>query len=136
MSLRRFPKTQLTPNQIWAREQARARRDALEARLDLHIHAWGLPEPQKEFHFHPEKGWRFDRAWPELKVAVEVEGLPREGFGRHQRKAGFEEDALKYSEAQRLGWTVLRFTAKLIKSAYAVRRIEDALQRAGWGHVR
>jgi very-short-patch-repair endonuclease len=62
-------------------------------------------------------------------VAAEVEGLTREG-GRHQRMAGFEKDAEKYTAAQLAGWTLLRFTSRMVRSAQAIRVIEIALQRA------
>jgi very-short-patch-repair endonuclease len=134
--LRPTKRRALSPQEVWAREEARAKRTALEDRLDMHIRSCGLPTPEKELRFHPEKGWRFDRAWPAFMVAIEVEGIPREGFGRHQYRAGFEADALKCAEAQRLGWKVLRVTGKMIKSAYAIRLIQETLEKAGWGHVR
>jgi len=34
----------------------------------------GLPAPVFEYRFHPSRKWRFDIAWPERRVAVEVEG--------------------------------------------------------------
>src|SRR5258705_11826978 len=34
---------------------------------------------QPEFRFHPERMWRFDRAFPNKRIAVEIDGG---GFGR------------------------------------------------------
>jgi very-short-patch-repair endonuclease len=64
-----------------------------------------------EHRFHPERRWRFDIAWPDLKVAVEVEGgvFVR---GRHNRPTGFINDCEKYNAAAVMGWRVLRFPAR------------------------
>ena len=61
----------------------------------------------REYRFAPPRRWRFDYAFPQHKVAVEVEG----GVwirGRHTRGAGFVKDLEKYSEAAILGWAVIR----------------------------
>ncbi len=47
---------------------------ALEDLLERHIKRTGLPKPAREYRFHRERRWRFDFAWPDYKVAVEVEG--------------------------------------------------------------
>jgi very-short-patch-repair endonuclease len=60
----------------------------------------------REHRFHPERRWRFDMAWPSIKLAVEIEGQ-----GRHQTFTGYRGDLEKYNEAVRLGWRVLRFPA-------------------------
>lgn len=113
-----------------AREEAAAKRRALEDRLAFQMKAFGLKEPAaREYRFDPLRRWRFDFAWPEYHLAVEVEGLIWTG-GRHQRIAGFEADTEKYNAAAAAGWTVLRFTGTHVRSGAAVRRIEDALTAA------
>ena len=75
------------------------------------------------------KNWRFDFAWPERKLAVEVEG----GHwmqGRHVRGQGFENDCEKYNEAALLGWRVLRVTSTHIDDWRAVVWIKRALEDA------
>lgn len=68
------------------------------------------PAPLREFRFHPEREWRFDFAWPDAKLALELEGVGvSKGMGRHQRLPGMREDCEKYNEAVRLGWRMLRF---------------------------
>jgi hypothetical protein len=71
--------------------------------------AQGLPEPVPEWRFDEVRRWRFDWAWPDHKVALEVEGgvFTR---GRHTRGAGFLGDMEKYNRAAVLGWRVLRTT--------------------------
>ena len=93
--------------------------------MSLHMRAAGL-KPESEFRFHPPRRWRFDFAFPKQKIAVECEG----GIwthGRHTRGNGFEKDAEKYNAAAIDGWTVLRFTGRMIKSGDALRQIEQAL---------
>lgn len=60
-----------------------------------------------EFRFAPPRRWRFDWAWPEFKVALEVEGGAWTG-GRHTRGKGFLNDMEKYNEAVCLGWRIIR----------------------------
>jgi very-short-patch-repair endonuclease len=99
-----------------------------EARLAIHIRAFKLPEPVREFMFAaPERKWRFDFAWPDGKVAAEVEGGTKYGQSRHSRGAGFDLDAEKYNEAAIRGWLVLRFSDRMVLSGEAVRVIQRAL---------
>lgn len=88
----------------------------------------GLPEPVTEFQFEPARRWRFDYAWPEAKVALEVEGGIWTG-GRHTSAKGFSRDMAKYNHAVTLGWGVLRVapdelltlaTAQMVKEARCV----------------
>ena len=97
-----------------------------EETLALHIRAAGLPEPVREFRFHPQRRWRFDFAWPALKVAAEVEGGTWAG-GRHTRGSGFEGDCRKYNAAVIDGWRVLRFTGAMIDSGEALEVIAVAI---------
>lgn len=59
--------------------------------------------------------FRFDFAWPEYMLAVEIEGGAGTG-GRHTRKRGFQSDCEKYNHALLNGWRVLRFTGSDIVS--------------------
>jgi very-short-patch-repair endonuclease len=90
------------------------------------LRAVNVEAPVREFRFHPSRKWRFDAAWPTLRVAVEVDGGTYIE-GRHNRGAGIENDAAKFSEAAALGWRVLRVTRKMVESGYALTLIERAL---------
>jgi very-short-patch-repair endonuclease len=72
---------------------------------------------QTEYKFHPTRRWRFDIAIPELKIAIEYEGIAGRK-SRHTTMSGYTGDCEKYNEAQILGWRVLRFTAKNIRKAF------------------
>lgn len=82
-----------------------------------------LDAPVRELKFHPTRDWRFDYAWPDQKIALEVEGVVygRGGQlgGRHVHASGFREDCVKYGEAFRLGWTVLRVLPEQLASGLA-----------------
>ena len=96
-----------------------------ERTLAFQIKAIGLPAPEPEHHFAPPRRWRFDFAWPDYNLAVEVEGGTW-SRGRHTRGAGFEKDCEKYNEAALLGWTVLRFTTSMVEDGRAINMIERA----------
>jgi hypothetical protein len=118
----------LPPAEVWAREAATARRRRWEDLLAHQLATCGLPGPEREVVFAPPRRWRFDFAWPPSRVAAEVEGISGGAGGRHQRVAGFEADAEKYNQASLDGWRVFRFTPRQIKSGYAVRLLQEALQ--------
>lgn len=136
----RLPKPRrgrLSPAELLRRAQAQAERRKWEDLLDFHVRAWQLPPATPEYRFSESRDWRFDRAWPEFKVAVEIEGLVPHwklaGGGHHQRPAGYARDCEKYNAAQAQGWTLLRFTPIQVKAGYAIREIEAALHRAAFG---
>lgn len=78
-----------------------------------------IPIPCREYRFAVPRRWRFDFAWPESKLAVEIEGAVFAN-GRHTRGSGFTADCEKYNAAAMKGWKVLRFTREHIESGYAL----------------
>ena len=98
-----------------------------EETLALHIKAAGLPAPEREHRFHPERRWRFDFAWPSLMIAVECDGGAYSN-GRHNRGPGYEEDCIKLAEATILGWSVLRFTTGQVKQGMAINMISRLME--------
>lgn len=101
----------------------------LEAIIALQIKVLRIRPAETEFKFHPTRSWRFDFAWPELMIALEVEGGTRSG-GRHTRHAGFERDCEKYNTAGLYGWTVLRATADMVKDGRAIDFVVKAIAAA------
>lgn len=73
-----------------------------------------IPAPKSEYRFLETRRWKFDFAWPEFGIALEVEGSP--GMGRHTRPAGFLADCDKYNTAAMLGWFVFRCVRKTAES--------------------
>lgn len=98
-----------------------------ERSMSTQIRYVGLPEPESEHRFAAPRRWRFDFAWPSRKLAVEVEGGTF-SCGRHTRGTGYEADLEKYNAAALLGWTVLRFTTRMVDDGSAISVIEKAMQ--------
>ena len=92
------------------------------------VRAYQLPEGVREYRFHPKRRWRFDYAWPVIKLAVEIEGGTYSN-GRHVRGSGFQEDCIKYNAALDLGWKVYRYPSEMITSGEAIFQIQAALQK-------
>lgn len=116
----------MTAADEWRRAEAKAKREALELHLLRDIRALGLPEPEREFHFASPRHWRFDFAWLDRHVAVEVEGGTRSG-GRHVKAQGYEDDAEKYNAAVERGWALYRFTSAMVTDGRAVALLERVL---------
>ena len=91
----------------------------LEEIFNLQVRALALPEPKREFRFHSKRRFLFDFAWPELKIAVEVDGGTW-NRGRHTRGTGFHNDCVKFNLASCSGWVVLRGDNKMVKSGELV----------------
>lgn len=97
-----------------------------EAELVRNIRLAGIPMPVIQYRFHPVRRWRFDLAWPDHLLAVEVDG----GIwnrGRHVRGEGYRRDCIKLNEAVIMGWRVLRVTPDMIQDGSAVEYVEYAL---------
>lgn len=103
-----YPKQNiLTEPQKQMQREKLKKTEGLAKKFMLILEAEGLPKPVQELMFHPTRKWKFDFAWPDHKIALEVEG----GIwiqGGHSRGKGYKKDMSKYNQAAVLGWTVLR----------------------------
>lgn len=91
--------------------------------LVARLEARGLPTPRwkgngGELRPIPGRQFAFDLSWPDVWLAVEVDGG---GFvaGRHGRGTGIELDAEKASRATALGWSVMRVTPAQVRDGRA-----------------
>lgn len=91
--------------------------------LDLAI--LKLPAPVAEFEFHPTRGWRFDRAWPKYKIAIEYNGIFGAKNASHASVGKLMRDYRKVTEAQLHGWLVL-----LVDGASVTKEALDWVERA------
>lgn len=71
-----------------------------------------------EYQFCEHREWRFDYAWPEHRVALEIEGGVWSG-GRHVRGRGYVNDLTKYNTATLEGWALFRATPQQLDSGEA-----------------
>ena len=95
--------------------------------LDRQCQLLGLPVPVGEFIFHPVRKWRLDHAWPDRKLAVEVQGGIF-SHGRHVRGAAMLKEFEKLNTAAAMGWRFLYFTPGQIADGSAMPVIESALK--------
>lgn len=86
----------------------------------------GIPRPEPEHRFRPPRRWRFDYAWPDRRLALEVEGGVWTN-GRHTRGSGFLRDVEKYNAAAVAGWRLIRTTPDELFTTTTVKLIRQAL---------
>jgi very-short-patch-repair endonuclease len=101
-------------------------KSTLEETLAFQMRALKFPCPERQLRFHPTRRWKFDFAWPNQKLAVEVDGGTWT-HGGHSRGKGFENDCYKINEAQLMGWRVYRFTCDMVTNGEALDVIKRAL---------
>lgn len=102
-----------------------------EAAFELHCRAMKLAFV-REHRFDPKRRWRFDFAFPDQMVAVEIEGGVWTG-GRHTRGKGYAADLEKYNAAALAGWRVFRFTTEQAVSGAAAAFVAPVLRSGGDG---
>jgi hypothetical protein len=115
-----------------------------ESMADLYVRqcqSFGLPPLVRELQFakHLGRKWRFDCAFPDYKIAVEVNGVAVRRLagqlvvmGRHASITGIRNDNEKLNCAALLGWHVLRFLQTDIKPQHALRMTQYVLSARGW----
>jgi len=81
----------------------------------------------KEYRFDAKRRWRFDVAFPAVKVAIEIEGGVW-NYGRHNRASGFLKDLEKYNSAVEQGWCILRYTWDEIEKASIYEQIVSTIE--------
>ncbi len=99
----------------------------LEAELALQIKALGLPEPIREYQAIKGRMFRFDFAWLDARLLVEVNGGTYTK-GAHSTGQGIARDYEKANLAVLQGWRVLTFDGKSVKDGTAVEVIRKALE--------
>lgn len=85
-----------------------------------------IQQPQEEYKFLGDRKFRFDFAWTDKLLAMEVEGGVWVN-GRHTRGSGFVKDMEKYNLATINGWRILRFTPQQLKNNETYNLIQKAL---------
>jgi hypothetical protein len=101
-------------------------------RLERYINDLHRCAVDYEYQFHPERKWRFDWAIltgkdPNRRIAIEYEGAVFTNGG-HVRGSGYTANCEKYNTAALMGWTVLRFTAPMIRAGMHETMIAKALE--------
>ena len=92
----------------------------------------GLPAPELEYMFAPQvdgkpvRRWRFDCAWPDRLLALEIDGGLFAG-GRHGGQRSVVRDVEKRAVAACLGWRIVPVTPSQVRSGAAVLYLRAAL---------
>jgi len=108
--------------------------------LASQIRAHGLPEPERQHRFAKELGrdYRLDFAWPERRLAAEVDGgrfvgRATKGFVDARKMPtpyhNTDQDYRKRNLLQLLGWTLLAFPAEMVTSGEAINELALGLER-------
>lgn len=98
-----------------------------------------MPALETEIRFNPKRLWRIDYGYSELKIGVEFEGgtfgvgkpcpvCKRRQQGRHTSGAGHESDCEKYTEANLMGWIIIRATENSIKNGLTFEHLKRAYE--------
>lgn len=107
----------------------------LEEKLAQQMEWAGLEPAERNYKFAlPKKRSEFDFAWPEHKVAIEVDGGLHLGKrGGHSSKAGITRDIEKGNLALLLGWRMFRATSAMVHSGEALRLAQEVVPAAAAG---
>lgn len=130
----------------FAKQQKRAAKESPEDKFAFQCRAYKLPSfmggATKQCYFAKAfngRQWRFDFAWPQFMVAVELEGLVVKKIGTqtlvmgaHATITGMREDMEKYNCAVLLRWHVLRFEQTMVNNGTAIDTTMRVLNDRGW----
>lgn len=107
-----------------ARARWKAERERFEVMLLEQIRRHALPEPKRQFFWHPTRLWHEDFAWPERTLLVGVQGgIWRRGGGAHSHPTKILDDIEKAAEIATMGWRFLPVTTDQVKSSVAIGRV-------------
>lgn len=105
----------LSPAENYQRLVKKTLKTKWEDRFRTLVQGLGAPPWREQYRFDPVRLWRFDFAWPERKIAFEMEGaIWMKGGGGHSHPLGIEKDIEKYNAAALQGWCVVRITDKML----------------------
>jgi len=91
---------------------------------------FGIPEPEEVYRFDGSRRFRFDFAWPQYLIAVEIEGgIWIKAAGSHNRPIHFMKDMTKYNLAALHGWRVFRFTPTQFNNGEAGEFLEELFRK-------
>lgn len=86
---------------------------------------WHGPMPKSEYMFHPDRRWAFDYAWPDVKIAIEIQGGTwSKPPGKHLRAPGYSKDCKKLNAAVAMGWKVMWFPSDMVYDGSMAEGIE------------
>lgn len=106
---------------------------SLAQKLESDLKSRGFP-PFLEYKFLDNALWRFDLAFPSIKLAVEIDGHGAGGHaGYHGTHQGRKADCAKANAAIENGWRVLRYPAGSVAIHKRRARIVEQIARVACG---
>lgn len=125
-----------------ALESAASKSELLHQLFAEQCRQFRLPPVERELRFAKAamgKQWRFDFAWRDYKLAVEIQGVVVRKIagkvytmGGHADVQGMRNDHAKHNAAIVLGWSVLQFMQDDIKPKRAIETTMVVLAARGW----
>lgn len=103
--------------------EARTLEDQFAAQIEL----YGLPEPVREFQFDDTPvAWRWDFAWPQYKLVVEINGgIYQNPPTGHRSIKGLLRDYAKLNAVTARHWWSMSFDNKAVESGEAVLMVQE-----------
>jgi len=100
--------------------------------IALRAHGKDLPPHETEVRFTPPRLFRWDFAWVDQKVAVEIEGGIYQAKGGHTNVNGYNANCEKHNLGELNGWRLLRFTERMLSNdpEQCVRFVRELLQNS------
>lgn len=89
------------------------------------VELYEIPMPLREVEFN---GFRFDFAWPSIKIAVEIDGGTFSRYGGHALGKRYQLDCIKQNMAQLNGWIVLRADKEMIDTKMFISSVKSAIR--------
>lgn len=120
-----MPRRNLKPTREQTRTWQQDKNAVRDARFVAAMLRLDAGRPVQEYGFHSERKWRFDFAWPQERVAVEIQGGGWKG--RHSRPGGFSKDCEKTIYAAAAGWVVIPITTGQLRDERLVSLIAQAI---------
>lgn len=93
--------------------------NALEEMFALQCEQAGLPTPVREYSAIPGRRYRWDFAWPDKRVLVEINGGTYAHMG-HSTGSGIARDYEKSNLAMLAGWRTFVFDRRMVEAGTAL----------------
>ena len=93
--------------------------NALEEMFALQCEQAGLPTPLREYAAVPGRRFRWDFAWPDQRVLVELNGGTYAHMG-HSTGTGIARDYEKSNLAVLAGWKAFAFDRRMVEAGTAL----------------
>lgn len=100
--------------------------NALEEMFALQCEQAGFPAPLREYAAVPGRRFRWDFAWPDQRVLVEINGGTYAHMG-HSTGTGIARDYEKSNLAVLAGWKAFAFDRRMVEAGTALELISRVL---------